>query len=227
MKQRSAAILLMVLFLCCSGCVAGKSKYSVAAGGIISMPQARSSLISYHESGQYFKDVEIKAASVAEALEKALAARVKYPAVIMSVEDVLLSTYPARKEQGFSVNKEARKALESHIILSVLPPVRASLPLFSYLAAKNIPVFLVSNRAEDMRISVMENLSKVGFSGWRGLYMLPARYPENKNFSEEVRKGLVKSGFNIVATVGAVEEDVEGEAAGKAVLYPNYMYEKR
>ncbi len=73
----------------------------------------------------------------------------------------------------------------------------------------------------------MENLSKAGFSGWQKLFMLPPNYPEGSNYCEEVRKGLQGAGYNIIATIGVLPEDISGEFAGKTVLYPNYIYSER
>ncbi|WP_432736030.1 HAD family acid phosphatase [Maridesulfovibrio sp. FT414] len=220
-------LMLVVVLLCFAGCVSGKKDYVKASDGPIPLPQARAEIIKYYDGGDYLKDAGVRAKTVAEAADKALADKVKYPAVVMVVEDVLLSTYPARRKQGFSDNSEARRELDSHVILSALPAVEPSVQLFESLLARNIPVFLVSYQPEDLRISVMENLSKSGFSGWKKLFMKPSKYPEDRNFCEEVRRGLVDSGFNIIATVGVLAEDVAGEQKGVAVLYPNYIYDRR
>lgn len=210
-----------------SGCVAAGKGAGSGTNGVVSLPRAREGIIRYHESGQYYKDVSAKTKEVLAAVEKARKDGVKYPAVVMVVEDVLLSTYPERSSQAFSANEAAVKDLESHVILSALPAVKPSLALFGQLLDRNIPVFFVSFRAEDLRIPIMENLVKAGFAGWKGFYMLPGNYPQNMNFCEEVRKGLEKTGFHIIATVGVLEEDVSGKSAGLKVLYPNHIYSER
>lgn len=225
MKLRS--LLIFLILFCVGGCVSGKIRHVEDPAKMVSLPQVRSNIIAYHESGKYFADVNAKAKGIAEAVEKALEGKIKYPAVVMSVEDVLLSTYEARRKEGFSDNSSASKDLESYVILSLFPAIEPSVALYEFLLGRNVPVFLISHRSESLRISVMENLSKAGFSGWKSLYMLPPNYPADLNFYEEVRKGLQKSGFNIIATVGATLEEVYGEFAGKAVLYPNYIYSDR
>ncbi len=220
-------VFIVAVLLCFGGCVSAKSKYVAPPKSVVPLPVARENVIAYHDSGQYYKDVHEKAESVAAAVDKAIADRVKYPAVVMVIEDVLLSTYPVRKRQGFSVNKEARRDLDSHVILSALSPVEPSVNLYEHLLSRNVPIFLVSYRSENLRIQIMENLTRVGFSGWNKIFMYPAKYPDDKNFCEEVRKGLEKTGFNIVATVGTLKEDVEGKSSGLKVLYPNYIYNER
>jgi len=223
-------ICVCLILFCCGGCVAskvGKTGKAGASESFLSLPEVRERIVAYHERGQYDKDVERRAKSVAEAVDKSINERVEYPAVVMMVEDVLLSTYEARKEQGFAENPAALTALESHVILSSLPAVAPSLDLFNFLLQRNIPVFLVSYRPESFRVPVMDNLSKAGFSGWKKIFMRPTNYLARSNFSEEVRKGLQRTGFNVVATIGAVPEDISGEFAGKAVLYPNHIYSRR
>ncbi|WP_421901680.1 HAD family acid phosphatase [Maridesulfovibrio sp.] len=194
---------------------------------MVSLPDVRERIVAYHGSGKYKEDVSHKAESVADLAVKAIREQVKYPAVVMVVEDVMLSTYEVRRKQGFSDNNAAHTVLESNVILSSLPAVKPSVVLFEFLLQRNIPVFLVSYRAEGFRIPLMENLSKAGFSGWQKLFMLPSNYPENLNYCEAVRKGLQGAGYNIIATIGVLPEDVSGEFAGKAVLYPNYIYSER
>lgn len=225
MKVRCVLIVVVMLFF--AGCVSSRKAYQVVPDGIISLPQARSIIEEYYDGGDYYKDVKAKTVVVAEAVDQAIADKVKYPAVVMVVEDVLLSTYQARKRQGFSTNDEARKDLDSNVILSALPPMEPSVRLYNYLLSRNVPVFLVSYRPESLRIQIMENLTKAGFAGWNKIFMFPAAYPDDRNFCEEVRKGLQKTGFNIVATVGVLKEDIAGDASGVKVLFPNYIYDQR
>jgi hypothetical protein len=210
-----------------SGCVAAKKSNPKAPETMLSLPEIRNRIIAYHESGKYSEDVSLKAESVSDAVVKSIQDQVRYPAVIMVVEDVLLSTYKARMKQGFADNSAAATDLESHVILSALPAVKPSIALFDFLLKRNVPVFLVSYRSEGFRVPVMENLSKVGFSGWKKIFMKPLNYPDNSNFCEEVRKGLQRTGYNIIATIGVLPEDISGDFAGKGVLYPNYIYSER
>ncbi|WP_419779954.1 HAD family acid phosphatase [Maridesulfovibrio sp.] len=198
-----------------------------SAGAMISLPEARERVVVYYESGKYENVVEQSTEAVAQTAIKAIGEKVKFPAVVMVVEDVLLSTYKARKKQDFSGNAAAKTDLENHVILSALPPIKPSVELMDTLLQRNIPVFLVSYRPENIRVPVIENLSKAGISGWTKLFMLPPNYPKNKSFCEEVRKGLQVSGYNIIATLGVLPEDVIGKPAGRAVLLPNYIYSKR
>ena len=225
MKLRLLCISLILFVV--SGCVASKERMIKAQDVMLSLPEVRELIVAYHEGGQYDKDVAGKAAQVTGAVKKALREQVPYPAVVVVVEDVLLSTYKARKKQFFSENDVAVTDLESHVILSTLPAVTSSLSLINFLHDHNVPIFYVSYRSEGFRVPVMENLSKAGFSGWQKLYFLPPNYPQTSNYCEEVRKGLHGSGFNVIATIGVLPEDVSGEFAGTAVLYPNYIYSDR
>ncbi|WP_320175837.1 HAD family acid phosphatase [Maridesulfovibrio sp.] len=216
-----------LVLVCVSGCVASKKTIAKAPTEMVSLPDVRERIIAYHDSGKYREDISHKAEAIADVAVKAIQGQVKYPAVVMVVEDVLLSTYEARRKQGFSDNAAAVSDLESHIILSTLPAVRPSIVLFEFLLQRNIPVFLVSYRAEGFRVPLMENLSKAGFSGWQKLFMLPPNYPEGSNYCEEVRKGLQGAGYNVIATIGVLPEDIAGDFKGHAALYPNYIYSER
>lgn len=220
-------ICFFLILACASGCVATKVRKAKGSVELVSLPDVRQRIVDYHKSGKYREDVSHKAENVADVAIKAIKDKVKYPAVIMVVEDVLLSTYAARKKEIFSANSAAAIDLESHVILSTLPAVEPSVVLFNFLQQRNIPVFLVSYRPEGFRIPIMENLSKSGFSGWQKLFMMPPNYPEGSNYCEEVRKGLQGGGYKIIATVGVLPEDVSGQFAGTAILYPNNIYSER
>ncbi|WP_291327758.1 HAD family acid phosphatase [Desulfovibrio sp. UCD-KL4C] len=192
---------------------------------LISIPAAQQRIIDYHESGKYRRDVEGKAREVMAAVDQAIAAGVKYPAVVISVEDVLISTYDVRKKQMFADNSCAHKDLYSNVILGILPVIRSSLNMYEYLLSRKVTIFLVSHRPESLRVSVLENLAGEGYSGWKGLYLVsPNQHAESKYFYEEVRKGLHRTGYNIVATIGALPFEVAGEQTGTPILYPNYIY---
>ncbi|SME92173.1 HAD superfamily, subfamily IIIB (Acid phosphatase) [Desulfovibrio gilichinskyi] len=217
---------LIVLFFCsAAGCVSSSVKHVNESAQLISIPAAQQRIIDYHESGKYSRDVEAKAREVIAAADKAIASGVKYPAVVISVEDVLVSTYDVRKKQGFSDNSCARKELDSNVILGILPVIKPSLNMFEYLLSRKVTVFIVSYRPESLRVSVLENLAGSGYSGWKGLYLLaPNQQADSKKFYEEIRKGLHRTGYNIVATIGVLPFEVAGEQAGTPVLYPNYIY---
>ena len=155
MKLRLICYILMLA--CVSGCVASKKRKIKAPVEMVSLSDARDRIVVYHGSGKYKGRCFTQGGIVADLAVKAIREQVKYPAVVMVVEDVMLSTYEARRKQGFSDNLAAHTDLESHVILSSLPAVKPSVVLFEFLLQRNIPVFLVSYRAEGFRVPLMEN----------------------------------------------------------------------
>ncbi|WP_031483467.1 HAD family acid phosphatase [Maridesulfovibrio frigidus] len=223
-----ARIFIILLILNVAGCVSTTAKRLKDTGQMVSIPDARTRVLEYHESGQYLLDVQASVKEIADAVEKAVVGGMKYPAVVMSVEDVLVSTYKIRKKQGFSDNVSGRKEVDSNVILGILPVLRPTLELYDSLLMHNVPVFLISHRPENMRVSILENLAGVGYSGWSGLYLLPPKYEKDSSgFYEEVCRGLSGTGINIVARVGVIQSDTAGAKVGTAFLYPNYIYSSR
>ncbi|WP_304082877.1 HAD family acid phosphatase [Maridesulfovibrio ferrireducens] len=220
---------ILVLFLFNAvGCVSTSAKRVNNPHQMISIPDARLRIFEYYEGGQYARDVEAKTREIEAAVKKAIASGVKYPAVIMSMEDVLVSTYNVRKKQGFADNSCARKALDYSVILGILPAIKPSVKVFESLLSRGIPVFIISHRPENLRVSILENLAGAGYSGWSGLYLLPPNHQDDSSgFYEEVRKGLHRTGINIVVTVGVIPSDIAGEQTGTPILYPNYIYSSR
>ena len=127
--MRFKLLCICLIFVCCNGCVAAKSQVAESAGAMISLPEARERVVVYYESGKYENVVEQSTEAVAQTAIKAIGEKVKFPAVVMVVEDVLLSTYKARKKQDFSGNAAAKTDLENHVILSALPPIKPSVEL--------------------------------------------------------------------------------------------------
>ncbi|OEU69000.1 MAG: acid phosphatase [Desulfovibrio sp. S3730MH75] len=223
-----ARLFIILLIFNVAGCVSTTAKRLKDTGQMVSLPDARSRILEYHESGQYLQDVQASALEVAQAVEKAVVGGMKCPAVVMSVEDVLVSTYNVRKKQGFSDNVSARKDVDANVILGILPALQPTLELYDSLVVHNVPVFLISHRPENMRVSILENIAGAGYSGWSGLYLLPPKYQEDSSgFYEEVCRRLSVSGLNTVARVGVIQSDTAGAKTGTAFLYPNYIYSSR
>ncbi len=223
-----ARICIILLVFNVAGCVSSNVRQLKDIGQMVSLPDARSRILEYHESGQYLQEVQTSAKKIVDAVEKAVVGGIKYPAVVMSVEDVLVSTYNARRKQGFSDNISARKGVDANVILGILPVIQPTLELYDSLLAHNVPVFLISHRPENMRVSILENLAGAGYSGWSGLYLMPPKYDDDSSgFYDEVCRGLSGTGLNIVARVGVIQSDVAGAKKGTAFLYPNYIYSSR
>ncbi len=221
MKNQMLLVFVFSLFVM-SGCVSPK-KRSIEANGLISLPQARLNVQDYYEGGAYDKDVKRVSREVMEYCSN-LPATDGYRAVIMYVEDVLLSTYSVRLNEGFAENKCTQKALDRACFLGELERIENISLLFDYFLSQKIAVFLISRRGEEFRVPVMENLAAQGFSGWTGLYMTPDNDVAYPGFAEKLLAGLQKSGFDIVANITAVPLGIERELGGREFVVPNYLY---
>lgn len=204
-----------------SGCVS-PTKRSINTNGLISLPQARLNVQDYYEGGAYDRDVKQVSRNAME-YSSNLPAADRYRAVVMYVEDVLLSTYSVRLNEGFAENECTQKALDRACFLGELKRIENTRILFDYFLSQKIAVFLISRRGEEFRVPVMENLAAQGFAGWTGLYMTPDNGGASP-FAEKLLAGLKESGFNIVATVTAVPLGIERELGGKEFVMPNYLY---
>jgi HAD superfamily, subfamily IIIB (Acid phosphatase) len=72
----------------------------------------------------------------------------------------------------------------------------------------------------------MRNLHRVGFVGYRGVYLEPnsARYTSAADFKTPKREKIEKDGYTIIANVGDQPSDLAGGHAEMTFLLPNPFY---
>lgn len=188
-----------------------------------SLPRAKQAIVEYHESGRWAQDCRAAARALLDHAAAAMKAeKPGKPAVVMDLEDTLLSTYALRRDNGFCASQED---LQQWRLLEMLPPVPSTPDLAAELQNRGVRVFVISRRPEQLRLPTLENLAHAGFAP-DNLYLLPPgdadlAYAE---FKDKVRTMLAGQGFTILASLDDHPDEAGEVHAGRVFLIPNLMY---
>ncbi|KAL3828085.1 hypothetical protein ACJIZ3_016887 [Penstemon smallii] len=110
---------------------------------------------------------------------------------------------------------------------SKAPVLDYTLKLFEDLKGKGFKIFLISTRRETLRDATVDNLFKVGYSGWSGLVLRNLK-DENKyvqNYKAGARKKLINEGYRIWGIVGDQWSSFDGTpSANRTFKLPNSFY---
>lgn len=221
MPPTKNSIIGLLLFLSCTLVPA-----SLLATEPASLYQAKKSLIQYHDSGQYDKDI----ATIINRAMLYLKARIAQPlshskklAIVLDIDETSLSNYPSMLKLGFGGSEEDIKKAE---IAAIDPVISPTLKLYQYAKANQIAVFFVTGRPENERDITILNLKKVGYQDWNGLILKPTDYKLKSivQFKTLERKKIIDQGYQIVLNIGDQLSDLSGKYAEKSFKLPNPFY---
>lgn len=204
-------------------CACAPRPAASVAGAPPSLPQAKQAVIRYYESGAWEKACRKTAGDLLQYVREALAAdRPKRPAVVMGLDDVLLSSFALRKSCGFCPTPKDKDAW---MIMDFMPAAPGMADMVEALQFGGVSVFVVSSRPENLRLPTLENLARAGYAP-QDLFLVPApdRDLAAGQFKDKIRTMLTRQGFTILATLDDHAEDVGEEDAGKVFIAPNLMY---
>jgi predicted secreted acid phosphatase len=181
-------------------------------------------LIQYHDTGEYAKD-QTKVGFLAKSYLKA---RLQHPnkkplAIVLDIDETSLSNYPDMLKLGFggTANDKSQARNNGNDLV-----IQSTLELFNFAKSKNIAVFFISGRSEDMRDVTENNLKAAGFDGWKEVMLKPTDYNNLSvsTFKIDARKKIEDLGFDILLNLGDQQSDLKGGHADKTFKMPNPYY---
>lgn len=145
-------------------------------------------------------------------------------AVVFDVDETVLSNYEYIAGNDFGWHQETWKHWLLKSKAEAIPQVKK---LYEFLVESNISVIFLTARPELAYQATYKNLEKVGYTIFDTLICKPDKYADidNKTFKTGERIKIKNMGYNIIATVGDQESDLEGEFTGLKIKLPNYLYE--
>ena len=189
---------------------------------------AKQELIKYHDSGEYNQQIakQIRKGMYYLRFRINQNAQLRKPrklAIVFDIDETTLSNYQHMLENNFGGNKQA---IMKDIAKGDDPAIHASRAMYDYAKRHDVAIFFVTGRSEKLRDITVANLHKVGYDGWKHLYMKPASYAQQSivPFKTKMRKKIVGQGYDIVLDVGDQESDLKGGYADMTVKLPNPFY---
>jgi predicted secreted acid phosphatase len=219
----------MLLLLALAGCAAGRPP----AADPVNIGELQQTLIRYHDSGEYERQVAIVAQRAADYI-KAEAPRASRPALVIDVDETALSNWPALAANSFGYFAPGPcdrlpagpcgwRAWEEGANAPALAPILA---LYRVARGNRVAVFFITGRFEDERAITETNLRRAGYENWDGLFMRPAGSTATSaaDFKAPARARIAALGYTILANIGDQPSDLAGGHAQRTFLLPNPFY---
>lgn len=220
MKSLLKSIALLVMFSSAALCEPAELHRDLT---IPNMYLVKESMRQYYKSGQYTREIDTIAGQAQAYLEKNLArVRDRKPAIVLDIDETVLSNYPHINEFDFGY---IPKEWIAWILRGEAPALTGPREFFRYARKNDVAVFFITGRAEKEREATLKNLTREGFEGWQELVMKPdGDHSPTGVYKAEHRKRLTESGYTILVNLGDQSSDLEGGYAEAVFKLPNPMY---
>lgn len=183
---------------------------------------AKAEVIKYTESKQLDKEIEKITKKAWKKLNKINVE--KNSAIVFDIDDTLISSYQSNKKYGFGYLLIIDPLWANHADFTAIKPMQ---DFYNKTKKKGFKIFLISNRAFELREPTEKNLNEEGYINYTQLITRSLNAPKVSSaiFKEQERQKLVDQGYQIVATIGDQESDISGKNTGMKIKIPNYMYQ--
>jgi len=188
---------------------------------------------SYHDSGQYDRDLALVAVAATQWLAQRAPAVVK-PAVVFDIDETALANWEVIKRDNFGrpIAGPCDLALDGPCgwaawdQLAADAPITPTLEVFRQAKAVKATVFFITGRPENQRAATEKNLKDTGYEGYERMYMVPndAKFGSATDFKAPIRGEIEKAGYTIIANIGDQPSDLTGGHAERTYLLPNPFY---
>ncbi len=182
---------------------------AIAFSGCVSpAPEPRPNLtwlkwqcVGWHDSGAYDRALARAAVPARETLDRYLRGVTPQNfAIVFDIDETLLSNWPYLSSSQFAIAPETFAGWTKRERGLALVPLR---DIYARAHAYQIPIFLVSGRAESLRDATRRDLEEAGYWGWSAMFLKPDGYrdPSIIPFKSGIRKTLADRGYDIILMV--------------------------
>lgn len=188
--------------------------------------QQHAQLKKYYDSGDYFKEIQLKLNYAQEYLIR----QVEHPssapmAIILDIDETALSNYQDFERLHFTRNVSALTAALMLGGAQAVPPV---LSLYQYAIKNKVRVFFISERPSTPEITAVtvQNLKSAGYTDWEELILMPLDKTQSvATFKTNARRHIAAQGYAILMNIGDNENDIKGGYSEVKVKIPNPFYD--
>lgn len=188
----------------------------------VNLADAKVQLERYVRSGQYASDLKEALGPARHYLLQRLSQPHGKVAIVMDVDETVLSNYKNMRRMGFGGDQhtfDAQDASEKgQALLPVLKFYRAALK-------QHVHVFFISGRQENVRRHTLHNLWQAGFKHFDRLFLRrDHQHHHVQAYKTQVRCELERQGYDIILNIGDQISDLKGGCSDKTVKLPNPFY---
>jgi hypothetical protein len=142
-------------------------------------------------------------------------------AIVFDVDETALSNYTAIDADNFTFGTNSQNEAQNQVGTAIPP----SLVLFNLAKQKDIAIFLITGRRENVRTPTEQNLAREGYTGYKQLFLKPQTSTANTvDYKSGARTEIESQGYRIVANVGDQYSDLAGGHADVVFKLPNPFY---
>lgn len=223
MKSQHILAFALVASLVAAGPASAATTSYGLNGGVENIQTLKDQITTYYKSGRQEADVATVEAHLRAYVASRLKQGVKKPAVMLDVDDTLLSSfgYEQTKDYGYDV-----KSWDIYEQGFKFPPIAASLQLVKWLVSQNVAVFYVTGRRiPEIPVTAAE-LKAAGYPAGTGLYLRPVNDHAKSviPFKAGARQKIEEQGYTILAAIGDQWSDSRGGFTEREYKLPNPMY---
>jgi hypothetical protein len=146
-------------------------------------------------------------------------------AIVLDIDETSLSAYceEKREDYGFIPSLYYPWVISSEASI----PIPGTLRLFNRARSLNVDVFFITGRGGDETQSTSANLTRAGYSGWKGLILRDdsERTMPTVQYKSSERAKIVAQGYTIILNMGDQWSDLNGAPKAEiSVKLPNPFY---
>lgn len=179
----------------------------------------------YVASGEYSQDIAAVAAQAKAWIEERAprgAAAGRKLAVVLDLDETLLSNWPEMAREDFGFEPKAFSAWVEQGKCPLIEPVRE---VYRAARERGVAVIYLTGRSEHFRAATERNLRAVDCADYAVLLCRPEGSKEPAGvLKPAARARLEAEGYTIIATIGDQESDLSGGHAERGFKLPGPFY---
>jgi predicted secreted acid phosphatase len=212
-------VLLLGLGVLGAGCAAPST-------GLVNLTDAKAAVVAYVDNGGYDRDLAAVAAEARSWIEQRAARKGagERLAVVLDIDETVLSSYPQMKSQDFGYVPEVWNAWVDRGVAPAIAPMRDV-----YLTARRLGVdvlFVTGRKDPRDRPGTEANLLRQGLGDYARLVLAPTTdtFATTAERKAAQRAALAREGWTIIASIGDQDSDLAGGHAERTFKLPNPFY---
>jgi predicted secreted acid phosphatase len=189
-------------------------------------------LVKYHRSGEYLRDVA-RVGRTAMAYIKGLppAKKQEKRAMVLDIDETsVINDWPHLLEPVLKGRDYDPKAWDRWVRRAEAPAAEQTRDVFHAARDRGIDVFFITGRPVFEQKYVALNLHRQGYEGYAEMITEPLTangtpvFPNVNMYKVAARWSIVQRGYRIVLNMGDQASDVRGGYAEKTIQLPNPFY---
>lgn len=194
-----------------------------SASQIPNLDTVKDEVRAYYTSGNYEREASRVTAAAQAYVDAALRAHPKRPAVVMDVDDTVLSDYGYESSHDFGYDP---RSYDADVEKEAFPAIAPTLAFVRHVKAEGVAIIYVTGRRTSQRAVTLQNLVNAGFPWPDGLMLRPVSDHARSivPFKSHARAQVQAEGYTVLLSMGDQWSDLRGGHALRDFKLPNPMY---